>query len=336
MYNNRNESMPIGGEGLKTVRIRSKEDLFRMKDPENAFGRVTALGFFDGVHTAHRELIKRAKAIADGLGLALSVFTFSAEGGIKSNSARLYSDEDKLAILSECGANEAFLCDFSAVSELSPKEFTQSILIEALNTDVAVCGYNFRFGKGALASSSDLSELMAAGGRRAEIIPEIRIEGKEISSSRIRELLASGKAGEAGELLGEPYFASGTVERGKGIGEGLGIPTLNTPLPLGRFPLKRGVYASAVRLGGKVYAALSNVGNCPTFGERESHIETNVLGFSGNAYGENVRIYFLEYLRDEKVFDNEKELIKQINIDKSIALKILEDEKWQELGLKYQ
>ena len=139
---------------------------------------------------------------------------------------------------------------------------------------------------------------------------------------------------EASALLGAPYFLTGKVAHGDGRGKSLGLPTVNTDIPDEKLTPRVGVYRSAVVIGEKIYAGVTNVGTCPTFGERVPHAETYILDFDGDIYGEDIRIYLLEFLRDERHFDSADELILQIKLDINYTIKKNGEEKWQELGLK--
>ena len=138
---------------------------------------------------------------------------------------------------------------------------------------------------------------------------------------------------EAAKLLGKPYFLSGKVSHGLGLGKKLGIPTINLALDSERFILPSGVYATATAVDGKLFPSLTNVGVCPTFDERDNHAETFILNFDDDVYNKNVRIYFVEFLRDEKKFSSAEELVMQINVDRNKTLELFGDMKWQELGL---
>ena len=325
---------------MKVISYTAEEDMnFLKRKLDLAFnnsyaGCVVALGFFDGVHLAHRKLISEAKKASILRRLPLIIFTFSGSNtSLKANTERLYSDEEKLSLLKECGADAVLISDFEAVSELDEVSFVSDFIIKTLNAAVAVVGYNFSFGKGASGSCADLREYMSLNGRECISMEMFTDSGAPVSSTRIRELLRKKDMGEAARLLGKPYFITGNVQHGLGLGKTLGIPTVNTSLPGGRFSPPDGVYLSAVILGGKKHASLTNIGVCPTFGERASHAETYILDFNGDLYGEQIRIYLCEYLRGEKKFESEKELKEQIKSDTDTALALWEDIKWQEIGL---
>ena len=285
---------------------------------------VIALGLFDGMHLAHRELILKAKEEARARSLSLTVFTFSSDGDIKSEKKKIYSDGDKLEILRELGVDRAVLCDFPSVKELSPEDFVNNVLINSFGLEYAVFGFNFRFGKGASGDSERLLALLHEKGLGALMMPEMKYGDLSLSSTVIREMLERGDVEEAALALGAPYFLKGITEHGRGVGRGLGIPTVNTSIPKSRLTLGRGVYLTETEINGKDYPALTNVGTCPTFDERPIHAETYILGFKGDLYGKELKIKFLSKIRDEKQFKNEKDLVLQINIDKNTALSLYE------------
>ena len=321
---------------MKIVKIKNASDIYI--DIGNyditSRGTVVALGFFDGVHIAHRSLIAEAKKASDESSLPLIIFTFSgADAALKSSVRRLLTDEEKLALLEECGADCTVIADFSVFKEMQAENFVCDFLIQRLNARVAVCGFNFRFGKDAAGDCSILHELMHKSGRSAKILSEYTKSGKTVSSTDIKRLIESKKLTEAALLLGKPYFLSGKVSHGFGLGKKLGIPTINMNLPAGKFIPPNGVYFTITETSSARYVSMTNVGSCPTFEERPSHAETFILDFDENLYDCNVKIYFIRFLREEKKFSSAEELIMQIKLDKKQTLKLSGELKWQELGL---
>ena len=296
-------------------------------------GIAVALGYFDGVHVGHRELIALLVSEAKKRGLSPYVLTFADSiSKTKNNQSTLYTAEEKIRIFESLGAEGVIVTDFSSVAELSPERFVSEVLIEALGTELAISGYNFRFGKGASADSQRLSELMRGLGKDAVILDEQRIDGKPISATAIRQLIYDKRLDEATRMLGVPYSIEGKVEKGLGLGKAYGFPTVNIPIREDS-PLSTGVYRTAVKIGKKLYTGITNVGKCPTVKEREVHSETLIADFEGDIYGENIRIYFLGYLRPEKRFDSIEELREQIYIDKEKSLKENGELTWLEIGL---
>lgn len=293
---------------------------------------VIALGLFDGVHKGHRSLLMTAKRAAMERGLTFAVFTFPAESGFKGDGS-LYPTSEKLRLLEALGVEAVIMAEFGSVSKVSAEDFVNHSLIEDMNCSVAVAGYDFRFGKGALGDAALLSEILSSRERECIVEAEHRINGEKISTSKIKELLRRGDPMGACEFLGYPYFLGGEVEHGRGMGTTLGFPTVNTNIGEGSAYLKRGVYRTVTEISGMRYNSITNVGICPTFPSRPLHAETYIIDYSGDLYGKEIRIFFIDYMREEKAFSSEKELIMQINIDKNRAIKENGEIKWQEIGL---
>ena len=282
-------------------------------------GLSLALGFFDGVHLGHRKIIEESVKEGKKNGLIPAVFTFPSESEkIKSGAGRLYSTADKLSLFESLGVEITVVCDFSAVSSLSPKEFVEDVLLGGLNARAVFCGYNYRFGKSAAGNADTLCTLL---GDRATltVFEEMRFGDEELSTTKIKEALAAGNTELAAEMLGEEYFVTSTVERGLGIGKKSGFPTINCALPEG-CPLPYGVYKTRVRIDNESFIGLTNVGECPTFGKRAPHIETKLLGVDRDLYGKMTKTSFVRYLRPEMTFSGAEELRKQIEKDERDAL----------------
>ncbi|MBR5139794.1 MAG: riboflavin biosynthesis protein RibF [Clostridia bacterium] len=277
--------------------------------------RVIALGFFDGVHKGHRAIIDAAIKIAKEKSLPAALFTFRAENAELKNNVRIYSTEKKLSILESLGIDEVIIADFSKLKGLSAERFITDTLLGDFGCAAAVSGEDFRFGKMAVGDTALLREKLSHLGAELICPGAIYENGEKISSTRIKSLLTEGRVWEAAELLGEPYFIYSEVKRGLGKGKTFGFPTVNTEIDDGEVSLLSGVYKCRVKIDGHCYDAISNVGVCPTVGERKKHTETYILNYSGELYGESIRIEFLNFIRPEKKFDSEKDLIMQIKLD---------------------
>ncbi len=294
---------------------------------------AVALGLFDGVHLAHRALLSRMLEIADAGGLCRAVFTFVSESeGLKSHTARIYSTEQKLALLEEAGVELVLLCDFSSLRDLNAEAFVRNVLVGTIGAQIAVAGYNFRFGRGASADVNTLSSLMALSGGACEVVEPYAIDGIPLSATYIKGLLGEGKIEQANRALGAPYRISGTVEHGRGLGRTWGVPTVNLPLPTEPTPLRFGVYRSAAVVHGEVHHAVTNVGVCPSFEGREAHTETYIFDCNRDLYGESITVYLLGYLREEKRFFDTESLKMQIEVDKNRAITENGDAIWQAIG----
>ena len=309
-------------------------DIRHYKYPEklNIKNTAVALGYFDGVHVGHRELIALLVREARAKGLLSYVFTFADSlSKTKKTQSIIYNTEEKVRIFESLGVDGVIVADFDSISGLSAESFVGEVLIDSLGAEIAISGYNFRFGKGAGGDALRLVELMEEYGKSAIILSEQKIGGKPLSATLIRELLSDNRLDEAARMLGEPYSFTGRVEKGLGLGKVYGFPTVNLPLRED-FPLGVGVYRTAVRVDGRLYTGITNVGSCPTVQEREVHAETLIADFDGDLYGKSITIFFLGYLREEKRFDSIEKLRDQIYLDKERSIKENGDLKWLEIG----
>ena len=295
---------------------------------------AVAIGLFDGFHIAHRVLVKKTVEAAKKNGLSSGIFTFVSADNIKRGAKKIYSTEEKLKIAESLGIDFAVVADFSDIADITADEFVKGTLIGDVSAKIALAGFNFRFGKGAVGGADLLSKLMKDSGGEAIIFDEYTYEGVTVSSTHIREHISEGRMADATALLGEPYFLTGVVSHGDGRGRELGLPTVNTDIPKEKLIPKKGVYRSAVKIGKRLFSGVTNIGTCPTFEERPTHVETYILDFSGELYGEEIRVYLLEFLREEKHFESAEELILQIKLDINYTIKRNGEQKWQELGLK--
>ena len=298
-----------------------------------ARARSVALGFFDGMHLAHKELISLAVAEAHREGLSPTVFTFSSEErGAKRGAPRLSTTEEKLRVMEALGVCEVVVATLARVGSVPAPDFVKNILVGELSCAVGVVGYNFRFGRGAEGDAEFFSLYMKKCGCRAVIMEEKRAGDSPLSATALREALAEGDTERARALIGEPFSVFGKVERGLGLGRSFGFPTVNLPLPDGS-PLRTGVYRSCVKIGERLYHGVTNVGVCPSVDRvRGVHAETFIIGFSGQLYGEKIRVYLLGYLRDEKKFERIEELSEQIARDAERTLLENGENLWAAIG----
>ena len=175
---------------------------------------VLALGFFDGVHIAHRDLIKTARDEADKRGLKLGVFTFGAGGNIKTGASRLYGDLEKAEIFEKLGADFTVIADFGSIAGMSGEDFVKGLLVNELNAKVCVAGFNFRFGKGAKSGEAELRSFMNDVGGEAVVREEITTsDHTTISATMIRDMITGGNIKKANEILGAPYYKRKSFSR---------------------------------------------------------------------------------------------------------------------------
>lgn len=267
-----------------------------------------ALGYFDCVHKGHREIFEKAKSLNENF----AVFT------IKGNFFKrddVYGFEEKCDLFSECGAKYIIYADGNKdFFDLSPLEFLEKFTAN-FKVSAFVCGEDFTFGKNAFGNTEILKKFCDDRGIEFVVIPIKTYNGEKISSGRIKKLLFSGEVKVADELLGFPYFVKGKVVRGRGEGASKTVATANICLDKNKFSLKRGVYATKVIVDNKEYYGVTNYGNCPTFDCNDETIETHLINFKGSLYGKEIKVFFLDYLREIKSFSSALELKKQISKD---------------------
>ncbi len=303
---------------MELIRVDPSENGARVKDS------VVALGFFDGVHLGHKRLFDAAASEARARAAVPSVFTFSDDvRTVKVGAARLTDFETKLLLLAEAGIERVYLADFPSVSGLSPEEFVSDILLRQCGAVHAVCGFNFRFGRGASGDADRLLALMREAGGDASVIPPAYLGGRVISSSAIRTAIEAGDMPYAAAMLGRPFSLTAPVLHGRGFGRTEGVPTVNQVFGESGILPKSGVYICRVRFAdGTAVSAVANVGSCPTFTRfagGDVHCETHLIDYAGDLYGETLTVEFLYYLRPEKKFETVEALYGQIACDVAMA-----------------
>ena len=282
---------------------------------------VVALGNFDGIHKGHIEILKRGKKKAVELGYKFVVVTFDdklTEKKSYGSSGNIMSFTQKFELIRSLGAEILYILKFdSELKNMSREEFIEEFLINRLNSKVIYIGFNFKFGKNA---EGDVSYLKKAKlPFYVEVVEPIKYNGKLISSTLIRDYIKCGKIDEANKLLAVPYTISGLIVRGKGRGKKLGFATANLQSDDKYLPPKFGVYETETKLNGQIYKSLTNVGENPTFGDISSFsIETHILGFDEDIYGEKIDVEFVRFIRDEVKFTTVSNLVEQVKSDISV------------------
>ena len=291
---------------------------------------AVAMGLFDGLHSGHRTVISRAAEIAETHSdVSPAVFTFETssvtskgDGGVEC----ILSREMKLELIENMGVRYIYSPDFSEFRNLSGEEFVKQVLTDRLNAKFAVCGEDFRFGKGAECGVKELDGLCGKYGIELCIVPKVTEEnGKRISSTMIRELVRNGGIETANRLLGTPFTLKLPVSHGKKLGRTLDFPTLNQYLSETQVAPKYGVYASKTEVHGKIYKSITNIGVKPTVGSSAPLAETYIMDFDGGElYGETVKVSLAAFIRPEKKFSDIDRLKKQIAEDIKAALEVPE------------
>ena len=283
---------------------------------------VLCLGNFDGVHYAHRTLLSSAVAWRNEVfpDAAVGVFCFRelpAKYLESSFVGKLCTTEERLERFCECGLEFAILAEFSELCDFSAETYMQQVLMEDCNAVAVACGYNHRFGK---RGAGSVSLLQSCFGENVLVQTPVMLDGKTVSSSKIRELLQNGKPREAARLLTQPYSISAPVLHGKALGSRMGTPTVNQRFSIDSVIPMRGVYVTECDVDSKTYRGITNVGIRPTVElDGAVNCETYLLDFSGDLYGKILTVRFLEFIREEKKFEDADALWRQIAKDVKTA-----------------
>lgn len=285
--------------------------------------RSVALGLFDGLHVGHRAVISRAVGIPLPRGrrfevMRAAVFTFSQPpSAIPGKSGKALTDRQEMLRVLETslGVDELIEADFEQLRDLTPEQFVSDVLHGRLQAKHICCGENYRFGCGGSGDAARLKALCEPLGIEVEIVPTVNVDGRPISSSRIRQALTQGNVSEAARLLGRPIAVEATVEKGRQVGRQLGFPTINQTIPQDAAMPCNGVYASCVALENEIKPSVTNWGKHPTFGEGAPLAETWIPDYKGDLYGQTVSVTLLKRLREEQRFDDVDALRKQIAAD---------------------
>lgn len=276
------------------------------------------LGTFDGVHIAHKTLLSEAEKT----GGRVIACTFDAPPAYFFNKIdnMLSLPEEKKELLLLAGADEVFMQHFDEkISSLSPEEYIKS-LADIFSPGTVVAGFNHRFGKNASGTGKELADLGKKFGINVLTVPPCTKDGILVSSTEIRNALSSGEITRANALLGRRYAISGTTVHGRHVGHTIGFPTVNTAYGKGKTIPKPGVYATFCTVLGRTYKGMTNIGANPTVSDSGIiSVETYILGFEDDVYGENIKIEFVQRLRDEKKFDSLDSLKEQLRFDAAIT-----------------
>ncbi len=286
------------------------------------------IGNFDGVHLGHQQLFARVVASArqdGGMSVALT-FDPHPLKLLSPRGIRLISTtEQKIELIERAGVDALLIIPFTReMAATSAEDFVDDILLRKLAMRNLVVGYDYAMGRGRIGDTAFLRQQGALKGFSVEVVPAFYAQGKLVSSSAIRELVAAGKMRDVRTLLGRHYQIRGSVQRGRQRGaQLLGYPTANLSILEEDLCPKRGVYVTRVNYGGACYGGVSNIGYNPTFGETHLVAETHIFGFRDDIYGRPLRISLLRHLRDERRFDSPAELVAQIEKDIVVAHRVL-------------
>jgi riboflavin kinase/FMN adenylyltransferase len=292
-------------------------------------GSIITLGNFDGLHLGHQELIKKIIRRAKETGGLSMVVTFRPHPlkilAPEKCPPLISIYEEKIQLLEKLGIDVLvkipFTLDFSA---MEPRDFVKNILSDLLGVKEIYVGYNYRFGKGRKGNITMLRDLGQEFGFEVREVEQVSLEGEVISSTRIRQLLKKGEVENASRLLGRAYTLCGIVVKGDGRGRGLGFPTANIAAKHSIIP-SNGVYAAKLFVRDSYYDGIVNIGMRPTFDANSLAIEVHIFNFDEDIYGEEITLYFIHKIREEKKFQNAEALINQIKADIKVAKGMLSE-----------
>ena len=281
--------------------------------------KVIALGFFDGVHLGHGALLRRTVEEARRRGVRSAVFTWAQppKEVVTGVPVPLINSPEDRAWLAKSlyGIDDVIMVPFNKeMMTTSWEDFVTEILIKRYHAVHLVAGHDHRFGHKNQGTPELLKSKCAELGLGCDIIPEVTVGGITVSSTYIRTLVEAGDMERAAEFLGHRHCLSQTVQHGQRIGRTIGIPTVNLAVPEHVLAPAHGVYVTCVYLpDGRMYHGVTNVGTRPTVTDGDAvSVETFLLGFDGDLYGQEIRIEFCRRLRGEKKFASLEELRQEI------------------------
>lgn len=286
---------------------------------------AVALGSFDGLHKGHMSVIACALSMK-GCGLVPLALLFDSHPmlALTGNAPpEIMQSAERERLLSEIGVKFEYI-SFKEIMNLSCREFVEDILVKRLNAAAVCCGWNYRFGRGNSGGCRELGELCAEFGLELHISDHVDIGGEPVSSSRIRLAVELGNIPLANSMLGREFSYSAPVVSGYHRGHLLGAPTINQRFEPDFVRPRKGVYASFTTVGGVRYPSVTNIGLRPSFENEDFRSETCIIGFSGDLYGQVIKVSLLEFIRDEQKFGSVEALSAQIALDAARAKEIFE------------
>jgi riboflavin kinase/FMN adenylyltransferase len=294
------------------------------ENAEIARPTVVTLGVFDGLHLGHQLIMKTVVERARAIGAVPTVITFEPHPRAvlhpESAPPLLQTFDQKIEALGVLGIEQTIVIHFDvAFSRIRAEDFLCEVVKDRLHAKEVYLGRGFAFGHNREGNIELLKRISSQLGFIADEAPEVALRGQRVSSSRIRELLLKGQINLARRMLGRPYGVEGPVVHGAERGTQIGFPTANLH-PHNRVIPRGGVYVTATLLGGQWRRSVTNIGMRPTFDDgTTTSVETHVLNWSDDLYGDVVRVRFLRRLRDEKKFGSIADLKSQIERDVSRA-----------------
>ncbi len=288
---------------------------------------VVTMGNFDGIHRGHQEIFRTLRQEAEAHGgttLVITFFPHPLKVLHPDHAPRLITNlKERIKLMEGCGIDCVICLPFDEeFAGWDAERFVREILVGKIGARKVLVGEDFRFGRN---REGDIAFLQARGrpfGYTVRKIKPVQVDGMEVSSTRIRQLIQKGRVRDSAALLGRPYDISGTVVTGEKRGRTLGFPTANLATEAELLP-PNGVYAVRVALGKEQRPGVASLGVKPTFSGKRFSIEAHIFDFDRDIYGESIRMEFIEWIRDEKSFPDARALAEQIDRDAKQARHIL-------------
>ncbi|MBI5021040.1 MAG: bifunctional riboflavin kinase/FAD synthetase [Ignavibacteriales bacterium] len=284
---------------------------------------VVTIGTYDGVHEGHRAILKRVLNKAkqnDGQSIVVTFDPHPKEVVGRGKVGLLTTLDERIAIMQELGVDNVLVLKFTyEFSQQTSREFYRNHILPNANVTDVIVGYDHSFGKDRNSNISDLEKLGKEYSFNVEVVSPTSIDNDIVSSTKIRNLLKEGLVDRAALYLGIPYFMKGIVISGDRRGATLGFPTANIKLS-SEFKIvpRDGVYCVSAELENNKFIGMMNIGYRPTFQKAdEKYLEVNLFDFKSDLYGKNIKINFLKWIREEKVFKTKENLINQLQSDRS-------------------
>lgn len=289
-----------------------------------------AIGFFDGVHTGHQEVIRRAQsaALADGGTAVIATFDPHPMKVLRPETAPrlLTSTLHKTLLLTQLGVTHLLIIPFdSALAALTPDEFIGSLAAASRPLGSITVGYNWGFGKGRCGNLETLTALGKTQGFQVHGIPPVIVADEPVSSTRVRLAVERGDFSAAARLIGRDYSIHGTIVQGRQLARKFGFPTANLALESEQLP-PIGVYAVKASVAAKSLKGVANLGLRPTVetdGTAKRQLEVHLFDHTGDLYGQGIEVRFIQRLRDEMIMNSLEDLKAQIALDAAQARVVL-------------
>lgn len=281
------------------------------------YSTSVALGFFDGVHLGHQQVIQSCVSNSENLKSVVFTFTTPPAKSFNVDTKLLTSNDKKIHLINNLGVDFLIFEDFQFIKDLSPQDFVKKILVDKLHAKKVYTGFNYHFGKGGTSNTKTLHSLCDTNNISSYIIDPIKLDDEIISSTTIRELISNGEIEKANKYLGYTFSIDGIVTKGAGNGKSFNTPTINIPIENNIIIPRLGVYKSYITLNDIEYVAATNIGIHPTIGNITSPLcESFLLNYNGeDIYNKKISAKLISFIRDEKKFNTIEELKSAIKND---------------------